>query len=193
MGIPTVPGQANVFKQSGAAPTTTAPRPGVPLPGAASVPGAITLVHSLENVEQSTRLEPGQHPAYIESVEEVRAKSSGAQGIQFKLRFIHFDGVEKVNPNDGRSGKHTVYVTPKALWKVKNTFCAVGQCDAVASFNAREAENVLVIVDVTTDRYLPEGKEDIEDNYVHTSKCDTLIPWPLHLGGPGVKLQVAAS
>lgn len=183
MGIP------QGFKQSSpGAPTATAPRPGTPLPGANSTPGMISLAHSLENVEESSRLETGMWPAVVEDVNEVTA-STGSQGIEFKLRFLNFEGVATINPNDGRSGKHTVYVTPKALWKVKNSFCAVGQCDAITQFNKKAAIGVLVMVDVTANKYLPNDREDIPENYVTTSKCDSIIGWPVDKGGPGARLQ----
>jgi hypothetical protein len=93
--------------------------------------------------------------------------------------------VASENPNDGRKDRHDVYVTPKAMWKVKNTFCAVGQCEAISEFDAKAAENVLVMVDVTENKYTPEGQTQERI----TTKCDTLLEWPADYGGAGTRLQ----
>jgi hypothetical protein len=188
MVLPTPGNKPGPFGQGAAAPTATAPRPGVPIPGAGvSSAGKIQLAQSLEGVEKSSPLVAGQWPAYVEYVEEITA-STGSQGIRFHLRFLTFPGVASENPNDGRKGRHDVYVTPKAMWKVKNTFCAVGQCDAVTEFDANEAANVLVLVDVTKDSYTPNPTElNPNPKEVETSKCDTIREWPDHLGGAGTK------
>lgn len=173
-----------------AAPTATAPRPGVPLPGAQQQSsGLIELAHSLEGVEESGRLDFGQHAAYVEYVEGFTA-GTGSQGIRFHLRFINFEGVRADSRNAGRKGKHEVYVTPKAMWKVKNSFCAVGQCDATTQFDANEAQNVLVVVEVTENRFTPNPTEaNPNPSEVVTGKCDSILPWPDHLGGVGTKYE----
>ena len=194
MGVPQ--GAGSPFKQGAAGPTATAPRPGVPLPGAAGAnsSGKIQLAHSLENIEESGRLEPGEgQVAYVEYVEE-RAASTGSQGIHFHLKFVPGPGAK--NPN--RTTVHSVYVTPRALWKVKNSFCAVGQCEALAEFDMRAAENVMVLVDVTKDSFTPTPTEqDPDPKPRDTYKADTIRPWPDDKGGPGFPLskyleQVAA-
>lgn len=192
MSLPTPGAKPNAFTQQAAVPSATAPRPGVPLPGSGnSSTGKIVLANTLEGVEQSTPLVVGQWPAYVEYVEETEART-GAQGIQFHLRFLNFPGVATENPNDGRKGKHTVYVTPKAMWKVKNTFCAVGQCDAVMEFDAKAAEMVLVVVEVANDTFTPNPTEmNPNPKEITTAKCDTIREWPEHLGGPGTKYQGA--
>lgn len=193
-----LPGQqqgnrAQPFTQNNGNPTATAPGPGVPLPGAQqSSSGKITLAHTLEGVEQSSRLETGRWPAYVEYVEETQA-STGSQGIRFHLRFLNFPGVSTNNPNDGRKGRHDVWVTPKAMWKVKNSFCAVGQCNAINEFDARAAENVLVMVEVTEDTFTPNPTDQNPNpKEVTTTKCDSIYEWPEDYGGAGTKLQRAA-
>lgn len=195
-----LPNQANPFKQSSGA-TAQATLPGAghnptPTPGGAPLPGGagtsrgkIQLAHTLENVEQSGLLTIGQHPAVIQRVEEVVART-GSQGIKFHLLFINFDGVETNNPNAGRHDTHTVYVTPKAMWKVKNTFCAVGQCDVISEFDMEAAQGVLVMVDVTKESFTPTPTEaNPNPSPRDSTKCDTLIEWPAHLGGAGAKYQ----
>lgn len=191
VALPTPGDKSAPFSQNANTPTATAtaPRPGVPLPGSQkSSGGKIQLAHSLEGVEQSASLTTGQHPAVVEYVESISA-STGAQGIQFHLRFTDFVINDQPTPNNGRRSKHTVYVTPKAMWKVKNSFCAVGQCDAIDEFDADEAQNVMVLVVVTEESWTPPAT-DMNPNPIErkSTKCDTILAWPDEHGGPGTKL-----
>lgn len=157
-----------------------------PLPpgGAANDTGVIKLTQTLEGVDASGGGPPlvtGFWPAKVTKLEPGQS-SNGNQSITFHLLFVQWPGLPD-NPNAGKPGRHTVYVTPAAMWKVKSSAIAIGQGDALTELNGNAAKNTMVMVDVQTSEYTSKTT----GQSVKGTRCESIFPWPDEGGGPGTK------